>query len=725
MNLPVSKRTILQSALAAALFAAAAAAGASCAKGSQTSPFTSGTGSTSSGATSISGQVSIGGGSTSFQVSASCTSGTCTDFAEACTLIGDAGSCQDTSSASIIQDSTWPSGDSPSQIFGSPGAPQSGTGGPCIYEPASGALFPDNWLRPRFMWTAPAGETLFELHFHSSAESTDLLVYVGQPASGPFKWTMPLDLWGNLAANVHGTPISVSIRGASSGGSPVAGSATSFVIAPAPAQGAMVFWSTASFATNAATTNLQGFQVGDESTLTVLTPGQVTQTVLADNPDGGNLSTVPQPVTCIGCHTATPDGDFVGFTAQWPWPNVIATVSADAGTAVGAPPPWLGAGAVDNLNPNIGNQDNTNGFYMGGTAVDNAADLTSTANNVDNVMLGIQTFSPAHYATGDHIEITSLGASLDDPDAPGTNTPEGTQASGVVSELIWINLEFATGSDAGRPNAAPGAPSNGGWGVLARTGDGNSAGSPSWSHDGNTIAYTSSDEGTMDGRLDQPAAGTNANVMTIPYTSNGPGLGGAGGTATAVPGASSASLNEYFPSWSPDDQFLAFNAVPAADSMYDDPQAQVYVVPSPNNTTANVTCAGGTPPPCRLAANDPATCTGLTSPGIQNTWPKWAPAQAGGVAASSDGKTYYWVTFSSIRINDPNSPASTGSAQMTAGTGPQGKVQLFISGVSVDGSGTITTYPAVYLWNQDPTVNNLIPAWDNFSILSANGGPPR
>ncbi len=39
--------------------------------------------------------------------------------------------------------------------------------------------------------------------------------------------------------------------------------------------------------------------------------------------------------------------------------------------------------------------------------------------------------------------------------------------------------------------------------------------------------------------------------------------------------------------------------------------------------------------------------------------------------------------------------------------------------------GAITTYPAVYLWNQDPTVNNLIPAWDNFSIAHGTTPPPR
>jgi hypothetical protein len=136
-----------------------------------------------------------------------------------------------------------------------------------------------------------------------------------------------------------------------------------------------------------------------------------------------------------------------------------------------------------------------------------------------------------------------------------------------------------------------------------------------------------------------------------------------------------------------------------------------------------VPAAGGTA--TRLAANDPAKCSGVASPGVENTWPKWAPAPAGGmVTPASDGKLYYWVTFSSIRINDPNNPA-TGSA--TGAT--LGKTQLYVAGVVVDPSqgNAITTFPAIYLWNQDPTENNLIPAWDNFTIPQATGVgmPPR
>src|SRR5262245_57323599 len=40
-------------------------------------------------------------------------------------------------------------------IFGAAGSGSSG--GPCIIEPQENSLFPNNWLRPRFRWTAGQG----------------------------------------------------------------------------------------------------------------------------------------------------------------------------------------------------------------------------------------------------------------------------------------------------------------------------------------------------------------------------------------------------------------------------------------------------------------------------------------------------------------------------------------------------------------------------------------
>ncbi len=600
----------------------------------------------------------------------------------------------------------------PTSLFPGDGGTDPTAGGPCLEEPQNGALYPYNWLRPRILWASPTTQTQFEVRISSPGEANDYVVYTTN-----HYWILDEATWQKIAGveapgaapgSLIGIPISISVRATNGTSAPVISNTATIEIAPAIADGSLIFWSTASFATTSTSTNLQGFHVGDEGTTPALTVTQVATNgsgVWAQPPDGGNLPQPPilEPVGCIGCHTATPDGNYVGFTAQWPWPNSLASVQADSGTPVGAAPPWLTPGAIANLGPNTGDVN-----YLGGMNV-------TATNNVDNVMLGIQTFSPAHYATGDRIEVTSVGASLDNPDNTA-GQPEGTQPSGVVSQLAWVNLEWTGSGDAGmRPSAASltAAQSNGGWGILPRGGDSNSAGAPSWSHNGNFIAYTSATQGTKDGRLDQPAAGTNADIKVIPYgfpAGMAPTPGSGGGTAMALPGASSASLNEYFPAFSPDDALIAFNAIPAADTMYDQPAAEVFVVPYNNG-------AGGTP--VRLAANDTVSCSGLSSPGVQNTWPKWAPDPIppgdSGVPAPQtiNGSTYYWVTFSSTR-------------SITAGAAPgaPGKQQLYVAGIVVDSMGNISTYAPIYLWNQDSTVNNLIPAWGEFAIPPGATPPP-
>jgi hypothetical protein len=585
------------------------------------------------------------------------------------------------------------------------------------------------------LWESDTTQNAFEVRISAKGENNDYVVYTTN-----HYWTLDEPTWQAIAGieaagaspgTLVGIPISVTVRATSTGGGAVTiSNSANIQIAPALADGALIFWSTSSFANTSTSTNLQGFHVGDEGTTPALTVPQVQQQVWAGPPDGGNfpIPATLEPVGCIGCHTATPDGLYVGFTAQWPWPNALASVQT---ANVGAQPPWLTPGAVANLGPNTGDLN----YLGGGYVLTSPPSAATPGGNVDNVMLGIQTFSPAHYATGDRIEISSVGASMDQPDnsagmqqviQPACPSPATSGPTCVVSQLAWINLEWAGSADAGdRPSAAPGSPSNGGWGLLNRTGDTNSAGTPNWSNDGTTIAYTSVLQGTMDGRLYQPSSGS-ADIDTIPYGGTAGVPGGTGGMASPVPGASSPTLNEYFPSFSPDDSLIAFNSVPAADSMYEQPLAEVYVVPYvPGGTSVPaVTCDGAGAPPCRLKANDPVACTGLASPGVQNTWPKWAPnpippgAGDAGVPAPQtiNGFTYYWVTFSSIRSTTagaaPGAPAGTA------------KQQLYVAGVVVDGKGNITTFAPIYLWNQDDTFNNLIPAWGEFAIPPGKMPPP-
>jgi Tol biopolymer transport system component len=106
-------------------------------------------------------------------------------------------------------------------------------------------------------------------------------------------------------------------------------------------------------------------------------------------------------------------------------------------------------------------------------------------------------------------------------DSPGNN-------------LAWIDLEATTSGQGSS------------YGFFTRTGDPNDVGAPTWSHDGKTIVYVSTNV-ELTGRLDQGFG----HLYSVPYNSR------QGGAATAVPGALDASNNQYYPAFSPDDAFLA------------------------------------------------------------------------------------------------------------------------------------------------------------------------
>jgi hypothetical protein len=45
-----------------------------------------------------------------------------------------------------------------------------------------------------------------------------------------------------------------------------------------------------------------------------------------------------------------------------------------------------------------------------------------------------------------------------------------------------------------------------------------------------------------------------------------------------------------------------------------------------------------------------------------------------------------------------------------------GNPQLYVTPVLYDGS-TLSTFPALYLWNQPAAENNHTPAWDDFGLV--------
>ena len=89
--------------------------------------------------------------------------------------------------------------------------------------------------------------------------------------------------------------------------------------------------------------------------------------------------------------------------------------------------------------------------------------------------------------------------------------------------------------------------------------------------------------------------------------------------------ATSGAANYYYPSWSPDGEWIVFNS--STEDSYDDGSAELFIV----------SATGLGSPPTKL--DSPNISAGLT-----NSWARFAP-----FAQQQDGEALHWLTFSSKR----------------------------------------------------------------------------
>ncbi|HXU61096.1 MAG TPA: hypothetical protein VN962_05300 [Polyangia bacterium] len=308
------------------------------------------------------------------------------------------------------------------------GAP---SGGPCLLDPEPGALFPRNWLRPRFQLKGAAGQSVFEIRLHTDKEANDLVVYTTATT-----WTMPAAVWGGLSTNVIDQPITVSVRGLDpSTGQVTQGVTETITIAPVEAQGTIVYWTTSGGSA------LKGFSVGQESVIPVIAPSQT-------------------PGKCVGCHSSTPGGEFIGFSNS---------SQADNGDAAHLE---IRSGTMPSLSPSFISPD---------------AQVL-----LQRVSQELPVFSPAHWSPGDRVTVFMHS--------------DTTAETAQNTHLLWIDLEA--------PSQAQGV----GWGEFARTGDPNGAAAyPFVSHDGQRIVYASAPSANPSGILN------NGDLYTVPYGSRAGG----------------------------------------------------------------------------------------------------------------------------------------------------------------------------------------------------------
>jgi hypothetical protein len=608
----------------------------------------------------------------------------------------------------------------------------------CVFEPhlsdakGAGALYPMNWLRPRFRWAGTGTETVYEIRLRAAGQNSDLKVYTHGT-----QWLMPQDLWDTIAAGVQNTDITVYVRGLT--GSTLNGMSGTFRITPALAGGSMVFWGTESSVVAAGTSQLYGFTVKDEAVVNTLTATQVTSIdrvyTAAGSDLRGELSGEATTIAgfadgapqCIGCHTATPDGAAMIFTDNYPWNMGVASVAPET---LGAQPTWMTAQARQ---------------------------------FVKMPFLGTGTMLPAAWATGDRTLITTLGR-REDSTVPYFYINYGYPSNGEANsyepyrhDLVWLDLAtttvvsdtlpvatvtddpFYSGPERKTAAAERGeeliAAEGSAYGVLI-TDPAGSISNPAAAKLSLRVAYNVS-ESSIDGHPDWHNNTSDIKIadLTSPRV---------GGTGTALAGASDPTLLEYYPAFSPDDAFVAFTRAPAPtntqrcrqgnfitrtgtegdpvcdnfglqlganpDGPYYNRNGEIFVVPA----------AGGTPH--RLRANDPVMCGGEASPGVLNSWPKWSSKVR---VDETTGKQYYFVVFSSARAYPDQFDLTP-----TEYTPPilNRSSQLYMGVIEHDPATQVTTsYAAIYLWNQnylstgggayEPLKTaNLTPAWEDFTI---------
>ncbi len=399
---------------ATALLAACSASGGSSGQSGGTAAGKAG----GSAATSSGGSVGVGGSGVGIDGSgAAATGGNPSQLLP--TVTACAGTCADFPADPILyaDNGATPPPAGIVQRFGASGS----AAPPCLLEPDTNALYPRNWLRPRVAFKDADNADVHEIRIHSDREAHDLVVYTTQK-----EWYMPRELWDAVSSHVgEEWQFSVTVRGivsSNAAAQPSAPAIANFTIAPSTAAGSIVYWTTSD---NSA---LKGFAVGDENVVDVFTPASVNG-------------------ACLGCHSSTPDGEFVGMSV---------TDFADDG------------------NPSYVQ------IRRGKEPHDEPAFLTLPA----KALLGrtyqtLPVFSKSHWTDGDHSMLSMLFEQ--DPNEP--------------TRIIWTDLEAASEQEGS------------GWGVLALNGDSKTPSGATWSHDGTKVVYTSANgitsgvNGTSDGNV--------------------------------------------------------------------------------------------------------------------------------------------------------------------------------------------------------------------------------
>jgi hypothetical protein len=214
---------------------------------------------------------------------------------------------------------------------------------------------------------------------------------------------------------------------------------------------------------------------------------------------------------------------------------------------------------------------------------------------------------------------------------------------------------------------------------------------PDWSSDGNTVVYTSAYPGQW---IDL----TNGRIATMSYSY----AGGAHtfGTPQLIVSdpitlANGTYNNFFFPSFSPDNQVIVFNAARSqwrSAGTYARDAGQRLMLTTPTGAwKQDLTAANG----------------GLVDADV--TWAHWAPTVS---------NEYYWIVFSSERDYGHRTTQATSPASCKQNKVQQCK-QIWLTAIARNKlNGTIDpSAPPMWLPGQAPLANNISPYWSRPAVI--------
>ena len=362
------------------------------------------------------------------------------------------------------------------------------------------------------------------------------------------------DVWQALRTHSYDKALSCTVRTAhlDAGGTTLGHLSAPYVIdtgiLPVSAEGSIVYFTSS-------TGTLNGISVGTENAppTAVSSYGVLRGDVLKQRSGKAN---------CVGCHTETPDDNFV----------LVSSKFEGAGTTDGD---WYGS-SVARINANDGSS-------FGATPSSFA-------------------ISPlAQVEMGRGVGGTASSKSLWDGSRKLVVGWFGEkQNTGFSSTRRLKTVDLLSGTATEIPTIGSTA------GVL-----------PAWSADGKTIYYTTTKyafDARVGGGPDDPA-----DIMAVPFNV-------AGGTANGLPvpvnGASDPQAQEFYPAVSPDSEWLGFNRIAYTGSVAPDvganpinPESNIAVIPAAGGARHDLVANDAMQCPTDVS----------TSVRQGNRWPKWAP----------------------------------------------------------------------------------------------------